>query len=104
MAASTLLAFFVLYNGGDPVALSDNAQHMDGERTEWSQMFETPTHGEKFDDVGYYYGGPAQRGLDRFKVRVQGDAVYVDLSERTPGPERGSGPAFEPAGEFCVPA
>lgn len=98
---------FLVYNDGDPIALSDDAQHMEGERTEWcesSQMFETPTHGEKFDNLGYYFGGPALRGLDRFPVRVEGDAVYVDFDERMPGPERGSGSSFQPPGEFCVPA
>ena len=97
---------FLVYNDGDPLALSDDAQHLDGEHTLWcesSQMFETPTHGEKFTDLGYYYGGPAMRGLDRFPLRLQGDAIYVELDEPIPGPERGSGPDFEPAGEFCVP-
>lgn len=92
---------FLVYNDGGPLALSDDAQHLDGEHAEWcerSQMFETPTHGEKFDDLGYYFGGPAQRGLDRFAVRIRGDAVYVDFEERVAGPERGSGPAFEPKG------
>lgn len=98
---------FLVYNDGDVLALSDDAQHMDGEQTQWcesSQMFETPTHGEKFDNLGYYYAGPAQQGLDRFPVRVEGDAIHVDFDERTPGPERGSGPAFEPQGELCVPS
>lgn len=98
---------FLVYNDGNVLALSDDAQHMDGESTQWcesSQMFETPTHGEKFTDLGHYYGGPAQQGLDRYPVRVEGDAIYVNLDERVPGPKRGSGPAFEPQGEFCVPA
>ena len=97
---------FLVYNDGNPLALSDDAQHLDGEHTLWcesSQMFETPTHGEKFDNLGYYFGGPAQRGLDRFPVRVQDEAVYIDFDQRTPGPERGSGPQFEPAGKLCVP-
>ncbi len=98
---------FLVYNDGDPIALSDDSQHLDGEHTEWcesSQMFETPTHGEKFTDLGYYFAGPAQQGLDRFSVRVEGDAIYVDFDERTPGPVRGSGPPFQPEGELCVPA
>ena len=97
---------FLVYNDGNPLALSDDAQHLDGEHALWcesSQMFETPTHGEKFDSLGYYYAGPAQRGLDRFPLRLQGDAIYVDFAERVPGPERGSGPSFEPQGDFCVP-
>ena len=98
---------FLLYNNGNPLALSDDAQHLDGEHTLWcesSQMFETPTHGEKFDNLGYYYAGPAQRGLARFPLRLQGDAIHVDFAERIPGPERGSGPTFEPAGSSASPA
>lgn len=97
---------YLVYNDGDPLALSDDAQHMDGEHTEWcesSQMFETPTHGEKFDRRGYYYGGPATKGLDRYPVRVQGDGVYVELDELIPGPERGAAKPLKPQGPFCVP-
>lgn len=97
---------FLVYNDGELLALSDDPQHLEGEHTEWcetSQMFETPTHGEKFDDQGYYYAGPAQRGLDRYPVRVEGDAIYVNFEEAIAGPERGRGLAFEPQGELCVP-
>lgn len=97
---------FLVYNEGDPLALSDDPQHLEGEHTEWcesSQMFETPTHREKFDRRGYYYGGPAMKGLDRYPVRVENDAVYVDLDERISGPERGAEEPLEPEGPFCVP-
>src|SRR5688500_10225454 len=66
---------YVVYNDGDPVALSADAQHV-GDAVvfcESSQLFESPAHGEKFDILGYYYGGPAARGLARFPVRVEGD-------------------------------
>ncbi len=98
---------FLVYNRGDPLALSDDAQHLEGEHTEWcesSQLFETPTHGEKFDRRGNYYGGPAAKGLDRYPVRIVGDAVYVDLDELIPGPQRGAEEPLEPTGPFCVPA
>jgi Rieske Fe-S protein len=64
-------------------------------------MFETPTHGEKFDRRGYYYGGPAARGLDRFPVRLQGDAVYVDLDRIIQGPARKTHPTIGPTGPLC---
>jgi Rieske Fe-S protein len=98
---------FLVYNDGDPLALSDDPQHLSGEHTEWcesSQMFEAPTHGEKFDRRGNYYGGPAQQGLDRSPVAVEGDAIYVDLETIVPGPERGTEKPLEPAGLFCIPA
>lgn len=97
---------FLVYNEGDPLALSDDPQHLEGEHTEWcesSQMFETPTHGEKFDRRGYYYGGPAMKGLDRYPVRVENDAVYVDFDGPISGPERGAEEPLEPEGPFCVP-
>ena len=95
---------FLVYNDGEPLALSDDPQHLPGEHTEWcerSQMFETPTHGEKFDRRGNYYAGPASKGLDRYPIAVEGDAIYVDLETVIPGPERGVEEPLEPAGSFC---
>ena len=97
-------AVFLVYNDGDPLALSADAQHV-GDEVEFcesSQMFESPAHGEKFDIRGYYYGGPAQRGLDRYPVRIEGDGIYVDLEHSIEGPPRGTGPPAEPQGPFCV--
>ncbi len=98
-------AVFLVYNEGDPLALSADAQHL-GDQVEYcssSEMFESPAHGEKFDRRGYYYGGPAQRGLERFPVRIQDDGVYIDLEQPIQGPARGEGPVQEPAGALCVP-
>ena len=95
---------YLVYNDGDPMALSADAQHL-GDRVEFcesSQMFESPAHGEKFDIEGNYYAGPARRGLDRYPVRVKGDGVYVDLEQQIQGPQRGEPRAREPQGEFCV--
>lgn len=95
---------FLVFNDGDPLALADDAQHL-GDRVEFcesSQMFESPAHGEKFDIEGSYYGGPARSGLDRYRVRIEGDGVYVDLDELIPGRERDA-PVREPAGPLCVP-
>lgn len=96
---------FLVFNHGKPLALSDDAQHI-GDRVEFcesSQMFESAAHGEKFDLCGYYYGGPGRRGLDRYPVRIEGDAVNVDLYEPIPGPGRGDPPALGPAGPLCFP-
>lgn len=96
---------FLVYNDGDPLALSDDPQHLPNEHTEWcesSQLFETPTHGEKFDMRGNYYAGPAKKGLDRYPIAIEGDAIYVDLETVIPGPERGAEEAEEPKGPFCT--
>lgn len=95
---------FLVYNEGEPLALSADAQHV-GDQVEFcrsSRMFESPAHGEKFDIRGYYYGGPAMRGLDRYPVRVEGDGVYVDVDHPIHGPARGEGPARDPEGRFCI--
>lgn len=96
---------YVVYNRGDPVALSADAQHV-GDMVvfcESSQLFESPAHGEKFDMLGYYYAGPGARGLTRFPTRVEGDQLFIDTDHPTEGPERGAGPPREPQGPFCVP-
>lgn len=98
-------AAFLVYNQGDPLALSADAQHV-GDEVEFcesSQMFESPAHGEKFDIRGYYYGGPAAKGLDRYPVRIEGDGIFVDLDRPIAGPPRGAGAVMEPQGSFCVP-
>ncbi|MGH2731224.1 MAG: Rieske (2Fe-2S) protein [Actinomycetota bacterium] len=95
---------YLVYNEGEPLALSTDAQHT-GDEVEFcasSQMFESPAHGEKFDIRGYYYGGPARSGLNRYPVRVEGDGVYVDVDHPMGSPPRGAGPAREPEGSFCV--
>src|ERR671919_1893119 len=86
---------YLVYNDGDPLALSSDAQHVgdDVEFCPQSQMFESPAHGEKFDIRGYYYGGPAARGLARYPVRVEGDGVFIDADRAIQGPPRGAGPA-----------
>lgn len=97
---------FLVYNDGDPLALSDDAQHLDGEHTEWcerSQLFQTPTHGETFDRRGYYYSGPASKGLDRYPVEIDGDQIRIDLDPDfiIPGPERGAVEPLPPVGALC---
>ena len=96
---------YLVYNDGDPLALSADAQHV-GDDVEFcpsSQMFESSAHGEKFDIHGYYYGGPARRGLDRYPVRMEGGGIYVDVDQPIQGPERGEGPPIEPQGRLCNP-
>ena len=96
---------FVVWNDGEPLVLSADAQHV-GDDVVWcesSQMFESPAHGEKFDSRGYYYGGPARAGLGRYAYSVIDGVIYRESEEPTPGPSRGRGPAQDPEGPFCVP-
>ena len=68
---------------------------------ESSGWFESLKYGSKFDGKGRYGVGPSPRGLDRFAVAVAGSKVYVDLSERIPGPARFDPKPEKPVGTFC---
>jgi cytochrome b6-f complex iron-sulfur subunit len=68
-----------------------------------SKWFECPCHGSKYNFAGEYQLGPAPRGLDRFKMTVEGDQVIVDTSQPILGPPRGTNTINEPPqGPFCV--
>jgi nitrite reductase/ring-hydroxylating ferredoxin subunit len=97
---------YVVYDEGEVRALSADAQHV-GDDVEFcasSQLFESPAHGEKFDIRGFYYAGPGQRGLERYRTRVEGDGVFIDFEHPIEGAERGAGPPRDPAGPFCIPS
>ena len=84
---------YLVNNEGDPLALSSDAQHI-GDRVTYcpsSNLFEA-AHGEKFNILGYYYAGPARRGLDRYPLEVEGDVLTVDLERPIEGAPRGEGP------------
>lgn len=96
---------YVVYNEGDPLALSNDAQHMEMDFVVFcpsSQLFESPQHGEKFDKRGFYFAGPARRGLDRYEIREGKDVLTIRLQNRVTGPPRGAGPPEEPSGAFCL--
>ena len=95
------LKLFVVAKAPRPLALSAIDPHL-GHRDLYcrsAQMFQG-IHGEWFDRLGFYYGGPAPRGLDRLRVHMDSDDVYVDPEEPTKGPPRGAGNP-EPAGPLC---
>ena len=98
---------FLVSFRGELLALSDSAQHIGPldvvEFCPTSELFESPAHGEKFDIRGYYFGGPARRGLDRYPLEVREGWIYVDLSHGIEGPPRGAGPPRDPVGPFCIP-
>ena len=68
-----------------------------------SKWFECPCHGSKYNEAGEYKLGPAPRGMDRFKIEIQGDQVIVDTSEVVLGPPRGADTIDQPPqGSYCV--
>lgn len=97
---------FAVWNEGQPLVLSALVPHIPGQEERalfctTSQTFDGP-HAERFDVRGYYYGGPARHGLDRYESRVQDGVVQFAPQELMAGPTRGEGPALEPAGPFCT--
>lgn len=96
---------YLVYNGARPLALDADAQHLGDDVVfcRSSQMFESPAHGEKFDIRGFYFGGPAGRGLDRYQANLSGDGIYVDLDQPNQGPARETQRARDPQGPLCVP-
>jgi cytochrome b6-f complex iron-sulfur subunit len=68
-----------------------------------SKWFECPCHGSKYNAAGEYQLGPAPRGMDRFKIVINGGNVTVDTSTVVLGPPRGTDTISEPPqGSFCV--
>jgi cytochrome b6-f complex iron-sulfur subunit len=68
-----------------------------------SKWFECPCHGSKYNGAGEYQLGPAPRGMDRFKIEIEGDQVIVDTSEVVLGPPRGTDTIDQPPqGSYCV--
>jgi cytochrome b6-f complex iron-sulfur subunit len=83
--------FYVTSSEGQLVALYQKCPHL-GCRVQSAAGgagFRCPCHGSTYNIRGEYLGGPAPRGMDRFRLRVQGDEVQVDTSEVIEGPPRG---------------
>ncbi|MGH2658318.1 MAG: ubiquinol-cytochrome c reductase iron-sulfur subunit [Actinomycetota bacterium] len=70
---------------------------------EQSSWFECPCHGSKYNTAGEYQLGPAPRGMDRFRIEIDGDDVIVDTAQVILGPPRGTNTVGEDRkGAFCV--
>jgi len=54
-----------------------------------SQYFECPCHGSFYNQAGEKRGGPAPRGMDFFKMSVEGGVLSVDTGEIIGGPDIG---------------
>jgi hypothetical protein len=83
------------------VALSDDARHV-GDRVLYcaqDNTFSAP-HGERFDRLGRYMGGPAAGDLGRYPLKVKDNRVLVDVSGELELPDR-SPSSDAPAGPRC---
>ena len=70
---------------------------------ESSGRFECPCHGSVYDLAGEYIAGPAPRGMDRYKVTLEGKKVIVDTSVLEAGPAPGAKHFLTPPkGPSCI--
>lgn len=69
-----------------------------------SQWFEDPCHGSRWNRWGEWTGGPAPRGLDRYRSRVTDHGELVaSLTDQIVGPSRENGVFEQPAqGPNCI--
>lgn len=90
---------------GQYFALSQKCPHL-GCRVpfcESSGRFECPCHGSFFDIAGEYIKGPSPRGMDRYALAIEDNALVVDTAVLTDGPDRGTRDFLEPPkGPNCV--
>ena len=106
-AAKRITAYGAVIEGYEQglVALYQKCVHL-GCRVPWcktSQWFECPCHGSQYNRVGEKKGGPAPRGLDRFRLVVDGGQVVVDTSQVIPGPPIGTNTTGQEAeGPHCI--
>ncbi len=92
-------------NGARVMALYQVCVHL-GCKVPWcqsSQWFECPCHGSRYNRWAEYRGGPAPRGLDRFRVMVEDGTVIVDTSQIIEGPSRQAAVLDQPPeGPSCL--
>jgi Rieske Fe-S protein len=103
MSVPEVRAYVVADPPRTPITFLARSPHL-GERITYcpsSGWFEDRAHGAKFDRLGNYVLGPAERGLDRLPTLVQDGAVWINPNEITLGPARGSYNGEPPAGPFC---
>lgn len=69
-----------------------------------SQWWECPCHASEYNRWGEFQGGPAPRGMDRFRVEIDDEGtVLLDTTEIVQGPSRGQQELIQPReGPACV--
>jgi menaquinol-cytochrome c reductase iron-sulfur subunit len=76
-------AFVLRKDGQDPIVLSDVCTHLSC-RVNWdeeSKEFNCPCHAAFFDQDGEVVSGPPPRALDRYETRIDGDQLFIHLTE-----------------------
>jgi len=76
-------AFVLRKEGQDPIVLSDVCTHLSC-RVNWdeeSKEFNCPCHAAFFDQDGEVVSGPPPRALDRYETRIDGDQLFIHLTE-----------------------
>ena len=94
-----------LVHGDPPLALRAVSTHLGWEPVGYcpsSGTFVEFPHGSHWDRSGYWMDGPAPRGLDRVRARVDDGFVEIDVTSIAEGPPRGAGPPAHPTGPFCL--
>jgi len=69
-----------------------------------SQWFECPCHGSQYNRVGEKRGGPAPRGMDRYKMSINSNGeLLIDTGTIIPGPPVGTNTTGQEAeGPNCL--
>lgn len=74
------IGVFVLTNNGrDFIAMSNICTHL-GCRVRWiadQEVFLSPCHNGVFDKEGKVVSGPPPRPLDRYKVKIENDQLFI---------------------------
>ena len=76
-------AFVLRKEGQDPIVFSDVCTHLSC-RVNWneeSSKFYCPCHAAFFDKNGEVVSGPPPRPLDRYEIRLDGDQLFIHLTE-----------------------
>jgi len=76
-------AFVLRKEGQDPIVFSDVCTHLSC-RVNWneeSSKFYCPCHAAFFDKDGEVVSGPPPRPLDRYEIRLDGDQLFIHLTE-----------------------
>ena len=75
--------FVLRKEGQDPIVFSDVCTHLSC-RVNWdaeTKEFYCPCHAAFFDKDGEVLSGPPPRPLDRFEIRLDGDQLFIHLTE-----------------------
>jgi Rieske Fe-S protein len=76
-------AFVLRKEGEDPLVFSDVCTHLSC-RVNWNEEnseFYCPCHAAFFSKNGEVVSGPPPRPLDRYEIKVDGDQLFIHLTE-----------------------